>query len=55
MHLQPALHDEHRKPKLSYPISENLAKMGFYLPSGLTLLDKDINKVAEDLKFLLQK
>ena len=34
MHLQPALHDEHSRPKLSYPISENLAKMGFYYQVG---------------------
>ena len=53
MHLQPALHDEHSRPKLSYPISENLAKMGFYLPSGLTLSQEEISFVSKQLKSIL--
>lgn len=55
MHLQPALNEMRKDPNLSFSISENLAARGFYLPSGLTLLDEEISKVAEALKFLLQK
>jgi dTDP-4-amino-4,6-dideoxygalactose transaminase len=47
------LHDEHSRPKLSYPISENLAKMGFYLPSGLTLSQEEISFVSKQLKSIL--
>ena len=54
MHLQPALNGMRKDSNISLPISENLATRGFYLPSGLTLLDEEINKVAEVLKFLLQ-
>ena len=55
MPLQPALKEMRKDPNLSFSISENLAARGFYLPSGLTLLDEEISKVAEALKFLLQK
>jgi len=53
MHLQPALHDEHSRTKFCYPISENLAKMGFYLPSGLTLSQEEISFVSKQLKSIL--
>lgn len=55
MHLQPSLHNEHSKPKSNYPIAENLAKMGFYLPSGLTLSQEEIAFVSNQLKGLLNQ
>ncbi|PKP62177.1 aminotransferase DegT [Candidatus Atribacteria bacterium HGW-Atribacteria-1] len=50
MHEQSVFHnmglfnDEH------YPISENIAKQGLYLPSGLTLTGKEIEMVCNSVK-----
>lgn len=55
MHLQPVYRklgwytDEH------YPIAENMAERGFYIPSGLALTDQDINTVAETLKTVVNR
>ncbi|MBA3065272.1 DegT/DnrJ/EryC1/StrS family aminotransferase [bacterium] len=53
MHEQPVFHnmglfnDEH------YPVSENIAKQGLYLPSGLTLTEEDVNIVVSCIKEVL--
>lgn len=53
MHEQPVFHqmglfrDEH------YPVTERIARQGLYLPSGLTLIEKQLNKVTEEVKKLL--
>lgn len=47
LHAQPVLKTFHTKSK--YPISEDLSARGFYLPSGLALTAKQIQRVAEVL------
>jgi len=54
MHEQPVFHkmglfkDEH------YPVAERIARQGLYLPSGLTLTEKEIDKVSISVRFLLE-
>jgi perosamine synthetase len=50
MHLQPAFKKYSWFKKESLPVSENLYKYGFYLPSGLTLTDEQILKIADYVK-----
>ena len=50
MHEQPVFQkmglfkDEH------YPIAERIARQGLYLPSGLTLTERDIDEVVKAVK-----
>ena len=50
MHEQPVFHkmglfkDEH------YPVAAKISRQGFYLPSGLTLTEQEIEKVAASVK-----
>ncbi len=37
----------------SYPVSERLARRGFYIPSGLTLTDEQQKYVTEKVKSVL--
>ncbi len=53
MHLQPVFAKMGLFKNQSYPVSENLAKRGFYLPSGLALKEQDIITCAEALKNIL--
>jgi len=53
MHLQPVFAKMGLFKNESYPVSENLAKRGFYLPSGLALKEQDIITSAEALKIIL--
>jgi len=46
LHLQPAFEKYPWFRKESLPVSEKLYKYGFYLPSGLTLEDSQIEEVA---------
>lgn len=50
LHLQPA----YRKLGLfegeTYPVAENLAKKGFYVPAGMGISDEQIQRVAECIK-----
>ena len=48
MHLQPALRNT-AKNNGKFPISEKIAKCGFYLPSGTTLTFYEINLVFDSL------
>ena len=54
LHLQPA----YRKLGLfegeSYPVAENLAKKGFYIPAGMGITDEQIKEVAECVKKVFQ-
>lgn len=50
MHLQPAFQKFHWYKKESLPVSENLYKNGFYLPSGLNLTEIQIDRIAESLR-----
>ena len=53
MHEQPVFHrvglfnDEH------YPVAENIAKQGLYLPSGLTLVEERIEIICDNIKRIL--
>jgi perosamine synthetase len=46
MHQQPVFHKMNLFSNEKYPVAENLAEYGFYIPSGLTLTDKDMEKVV---------
>ena len=37
----------------SYPVAEHIARQGLYLPSGLTLNEKQLDKVCETVKTIL--
>lgn len=50
LHLQPVFEKLPWYKKERLPVSENLYKYGFYLPSGLTLTEAEIQKVAEYLE-----
>ena len=50
----------HNQPVLgysngTYPISENIAKNGFYVPSGLAITADEIDRVSESVIDILQK
>ena len=54
MHKQPALKDLGLFQGERYPVSEKLSRQGFYLPSGLTLTEGQIETVVDALRgFLL--
>ena len=52
MHLQPVFSDGPRKAKKSgpFPVSENIARKGLYLPSGLTLTQSQIQSVCRQMR-----
>jgi perosamine synthetase len=50
LHNQPALRDMDLFKNESYPKTDFASQFGFYLPSGLTLTESDINKVVKALK-----
>ena len=54
LHLQPALEGLFRVP-FGAPVSERIASKGFYVPSGLALLDEQIEVVADALKTVLSR
>ena len=49
LHEQPAAHDLGLFVGESYPVSERIARQGFYLPSGLTLTDGQVAEVTTAL------
>lgn len=49
MHLQPVFQESGLFSGESYPVSERLARRGFYVPSGLALTDSQMDHVAEAL------
>ncbi|MFZ7144042.1 MAG: DegT/DnrJ/EryC1/StrS family aminotransferase [Bacteroidota bacterium] len=50
MHEQPVFQNMGLFSNEKYPVSERLARNGFYLPSGLGLSDKDVNTVISTMK-----
>jgi len=54
MHLQPVFKKMGLFKNEDFPIAENLAKHGFYLPSGLGLTDEQIRKISSALQKILQ-
>jgi len=53
LHIQPALEKFSWFKKDSLPVSENIYKYGFYLPSGVTLLEEQILRIVECAKEVL--
>jgi perosamine synthetase len=53
MHRQPVLLNKGWFEQESYPVAENLAEQGFYLPSGLALSENQIGQVADQVKSIL--
>lgn len=54
MNLQPVFRKKGWYGNESYPVSEDLYKYGFYLPSGLTLTDEQITTVAGALQQIVK-
>ena len=50
LHEQPAAHDRGLFVGESHPVSERIARQGFYLPSGLTLTDAQLDEVVAALR-----
>lgn len=53
MHEQPVFHKLGLFKNEQLPVSEQLARRGFYVPSGLAITDHQIHEVAATLKSLL--
>jgi len=53
MHEQPIFKKMGLFKNESYPVTERIARQGLYLPSGLTLTEKDINFVVNAIKKVL--
>ncbi|MDB2332736.1 DegT/DnrJ/EryC1/StrS family aminotransferase [Amylibacter sp.] len=53
IHQQPVLIKRGYFKSVSLPISENLYKQGFYIPSGMSLQRDDIIRVAETLRKII--
>lgn len=55
MHLQPVYRNQGWYTDEHYPIAENLAERGFYIPSGLALTEKEMHTVVETLRTVLHR
>lgn len=53
MHQQPVFQQMGLFRNESFPVAETLARYGFYLPSGLTITDEQIQYVCDSLRSLL--
>jgi len=53
MHEQPVFHEIGLFKGEHYSVAKRIAKQGLYLPSGVTLTEKDIDIVVEELKKIL--
>jgi perosamine synthetase len=54
LHLQPVFTKMGMFINETYPVAENLAEYGFYLPSGLGITEEEQNEVATRLKEVLR-
>ena len=54
MHEQPVLLAMGHCKNVSCPVGENLARRGFYVPSGLALTDEQIQHVAMELRAIME-
>jgi perosamine synthetase len=50
MHMQPVFRKKQMFTNESYPVSEYISEMGFYLPSGLGITDEQIVTTTDELK-----
>ncbi|OGT07431.1 MAG: aminotransferase DegT [Gammaproteobacteria bacterium GWF2_41_13] len=55
MHEQPVLHAMGLFQNERYPVSERIAKNGLYLPSGLTLTEDQMDRVALAVKQIIRE
>lgn len=55
MHEQPVFHKMGLFKNESYPVSENIARRGFYIPSGLALTNDQMNASVTALKEVLNE
>ena len=55
LHLQPVFTKKGMFVNEKYPVAENLAEKGFYIPSGLGITNEQINTVAKKLKQIIKK
>jgi perosamine synthetase len=53
LHEQPALHDLGLFKGERYPVTEQIARQGLYLPSGLTLTEHEVDEVVDAVKAVL--
>lgn len=54
MHEQPVFNKQGLFTNEKYPVAENLARQGFYIPSGLGLTDEEIDIVIEKVSNFLK-
>jgi perosamine synthetase len=50
MHEQPVFHKMGLFKEESHPVSERIARRGFYVPSGMALTDEQMERVATVLR-----
>ncbi|HTF27637.1 MAG TPA: DegT/DnrJ/EryC1/StrS family aminotransferase, partial [Flavitalea sp.] len=55
MHEQPVFHKMGLFKSERYPIAENIARRGFYLPSGMALKTEQIDKVSAAVREIIPK
>ncbi|MCK4306985.1 DegT/DnrJ/EryC1/StrS family aminotransferase [candidate division WOR-3 bacterium] len=55
MHEQPVFHEMGLFRDEHYPVTEQIARQGLYLPSGLTLTEDQIDEIAKRIKEILTK
>ena len=55
MHEQPVFHNMGLFKGESLPVSERLARRGFYIPSGLSLTEPEIERVADEVRQLMSQ
>jgi perosamine synthetase len=53
MHEQPVFHERGLFLHERYPVAENIARQGLYLPSGLALTEKQLSQVSDAVRELL--
>jgi len=54
MHEQPVFRNMGLFRDEKYPVAEHLARKGFYLPSGLTLTEGQVDEVCKSIKVILE-
>ena len=55
LHEQPAAHDRGLFVGETYPVSERIARQGFYLPSGLSLTGQQVDEVTAALRTVMSE
>ena len=55
MHEQPVFHKMGLYTGETYPVAERIARKGLYLPSGMTLTERDIDEVVKAVREVIEK